>query len=285
MCWWSTDATTGHLIKRVGGTGKAPGQLDRPNGVAVIDDLVFVVERDNARLQVFRVPSWQSLGTFGQPDLRLPYGLAVERAGAGAYDVYVTDNYEQGEDSIPPDSLLGQRVRGYRVGVQNNKVQARLTRTFGDTQGAGVLRVVESIALDSASGLLLVAEEQVGASMVKAYTTAGHFTGQIIESRFFPAQAEGIVLYSCGPAAGYWVATDQSMERNTFHVFDRMTLQHLGSFRGAGVLNTDGIALTQQASPRFPEGAFYAVNNDAAVAAFGWKEIAEKLGLRSDCRF
>ncbi|MGH7460806.1 MAG: hypothetical protein ACREMA_07230, partial [Longimicrobiales bacterium] len=148
------DATTGRLIKRVGGTGKAPGQLDRPNGVAVLDDLVFVVERDNARLQVFRLPAWQSLGTFGNSELRLPYGLAVQRAGAGAYDIYVTDNYELVEDSVPPDSLLGQRVRSYRVIVTDNKVQAQLTRTFGDTQGPGVLRVVESIAIDSAQGKL-----------------------------------------------------------------------------------------------------------------------------------
>jgi 3-phytase len=275
-----SEAGTGRLIRRVGGTGKAAGQLDRPNGVAVLDNLLFVVERDNARLQVFALPTWQSLGTFGQTDLRLPYGITLQRAGSNTYDVFVTDNYEQGEDTIPPDSLLDKRVRRYRVSVHNNNVHAQLTGTFGDTQGAGVLRVVESIAGDPVQDRLLIAEEQEGASMIKAYTKAGRFTGQIIESRFFPNQAEGIVLYECGTESGYWVATDQGMERNTFHVFDRVTLQHVGSFRGAGVLNTDGIALTQRAAPRFPDGAFYAVNNDASVAAFSWAVIAQALGLR-----
>ena len=68
--------------------------------------------------------------------------------------------------------------------------------------------------------------------------------------------------------AGYWVATDQSTEVNTFHVFDRTTLAHAGSFRGRTVLNTDGIALTQTPFDRFPQGSFFAVDNDGAVAAF-----------------
>ena len=68
-----------------------------------------------------------------------------------------------------------------------------------------------------------------------------------------------------------------------FHVFDRATLRHLGSFRGDSTLNTDGIALTQRGFGSFPNGAFYAIHNDGNVAAFSWDAIADALRLRKDC--
>ncbi|MDZ7691796.1 MAG: hypothetical protein U5K69_11835 [Balneolaceae bacterium] len=49
----ASDATDGSLIQRFGGSGTGSGQFERPNGIAVIDDLVLVVERDNRRIQVF----------------------------------------------------------------------------------------------------------------------------------------------------------------------------------------------------------------------------------------
>ncbi|HET6616468.1 MAG TPA: phytase, partial [Gemmatimonadota bacterium] len=66
------DAATGEAIRRLGGTGSGPGQLDRPNGIAVVGNTLFVVERDNARLQAFSLPELASLGTFGQAELRRP---------------------------------------------------------------------------------------------------------------------------------------------------------------------------------------------------------------------
>ena len=243
---------------------------------------MFLVERDNHRVQVFSLPEFRSLGIYGAADLRKPYGIAIERRAEGDYITWITDSYEYEEDVIPDDSLLGERVRRYAVTTTPSSVSATLEQTFGDTSGDGRLRVVESIAVDTMHDILLIAEEEEGASMVKVYGTDGRFTNRIIESRFFPYQAEGIVLYECG-AEGYWIATDQSEIVNTFHVFDRNSLAHLGSFRGRSVLNTDGIALTQVGFGPFPSGAFYAVHNDGNVAAFSWRDIATALGLRHDC--
>jgi 3-phytase len=187
------------------------------------------------------------------------------------------------DESVPPDSLLGERVRQYRVTVAGSGVRAEPVRAFGDTSGPGVLKVVESIAVDPPNQRLLIAEELETGSHIKVYTPEGKFTGQIIGKGLFPHQAEGIILYACGDTAGYWVATDQAMTVNTFHVFDRRTLRHLGSFRGDSTLNTDGIALTQRGFGGFPSGAFYAVHNDGNVAAFSWAAIADALRLRKDC--
>jgi 3-phytase len=128
--------------------------------------------------------------------------------------------------------------------------------------------VVESITADVPGNRLLI---------------DGRFTGDTIPSSWFPNQAEGIVLYECGASSGDWITTDQGKVTNTFHVFDRVTLAHVGSFQLDGVLNMDGIALTQKGVGPFPSGAFYAVNDDGDVAAVGWSEIAKALGLRSDC--
>ncbi len=278
------DAATGKELRRVGGPGIAPGRMERPNGIYVIDDLAMVVERDNHRVQVFRMPALTPVGMFGESLLKKPYGIAVyPGTEAGSYIVYVTDNYESADESIPPDSMLGQRVRRFQVAVGPTSVKAEPMAAFGDTSGPGVLKVVESIAADVPNNRLLIAEELETASHIKVYTLDGKFTGQTIDSGLFPNQAEGIILYSCGDTAGYWVTTDQGMTTNTFHVFDRQSLAHLGSFQGEVTLNTDGIALTQQGFAEFPSGAFYAIHNDGNVAAFSWAVIADALKLRKDC--
>lgn len=276
------DANTGETIRRVGGPGTGPGKMERPNGVAVIDDLAIVVERDNRRVQVFRMPEFTPLGAFGDTLLTLPYGLTVFPTGpAGEYMLYVTDNYEQDDDMIPPDSLLDRRVQQFRLQVSGNRATAEHVRAFGETSGPGVLKVVESIAADTSHNRLMIAEELEVASHIKVYDLDGRFTGTIIGEGMFPHQAEGIILYECGATDGYWIATDQDRVVNTFHVFDRASLEHVGSFRGELTRNTDGIALSQEAFGNFPNGILVAVHDDGSVAAFAWDAVAEALGLRT----
>jgi 3-phytase len=277
------DATTGTFIRDLGGPGTEPGRLERPNGIAVLDDILWVVERDNRRVQLFTLPGFRSVVTFGSDELLLPYGIAVRPDSGRSYTAWITDSYEVVEDQVPPDSALGRRIHEFRVTIGTNGARAERVRAFGETGGPGVLRVVESIAVDPAHDRLMIAEELEGESLIKVYDTGGRFTDRTMGPTSFPNQAEGIVLYACGEEAGYWIATDQGTQTNTFHVFDRVTLEPLGSFRGARVFNTDGIALTQHSMPGFPAGAFYAVHDDSGVVAFSWQNIADALNLRSDC--
>ena len=157
-------------------------------------------------------------------------------------------------------------------------------RTFGETTGPGVLRKVETIGVDAAHDRVVIAEELEPDSHWKIYHLDGSFSGQVFGRGYFPHEAEGLALYACSDGGGHWIATDQDEETNTFHVFDRRTLEHQGAFTGATTRNTDGVALTQAAFGPFPSGAFYAVHNDGNIAAFSWGEIAEGLGLRGDCK-
>ena len=278
------DAITGAILRRVGGSGAGLGELERPNGVLVLgDSLLLVVERDNRRVQAFRLPSFQSAGAFGASELILPYGLAAYAPRPDAYRVYVTDAYEEPEDSVPANARLNRRVRVYDVAIKSGRLTSQLVNTFGDTTTAGAIRIPESIHLDPVNNRVMIAEEDETDTQIKEYTLEGQFTGRTFGRGVFTQQAEGIALWTCGDSAGYWVTTDQGPVDNFFHLFDRQSLAHIGSFRGKMTNTTDGVALTQRAVGAFTEGMLFTAHFDAAVSSFDWREIARATGATESC--
>jgi len=277
------DAINGASVQRIGGLGQELGQFNRPNGVWVIDDLLLVVERDNRRVQVLSIPEMRPLASFGEESLGKPYGLYVNPLGGGEYDVYVTDNYETEIGEIPADSELNRRVQVYRLEVVGSTAEAELIQSFGDTSGDGRLYVVESIYGDPVHQRLLVAEEledDAKGRQVKIYDLDGKFTGKTMGNGLFTSQVEGIALYPTSDTECYWFVTDQSKTQNLFHVFDRTSLEYLGTFEGERTLNTDGIWISATPTERYPMGVFYACDNDRAVAAFDLAEVFASLGLK-----
>jgi len=281
------DGSTGAHLRDVGSAGTGPGQFDRPNGIAVVDDLLWIVERDNRRVQVFSLPGFTPLGSFGDDELRKPYGLWVDKRGAG-FSVYVTDSWDDGEDAqgkdiLPPLDQLDERVRRYDVSRDAGTITATLAASIGDTSDAGALRVVESIWGDPDNDRLLIAEEdETYANEFKVYTLEGRFSGTTFGRDVFKAQAEGVMLRTCG-SQGWWITTEQGKGQSVFHLFDRHTLKPVGAFKGNKVANTDGIWMMQQPSARFPQGALYAVHDDQGVVAFDWSEVAKALSLPAEC--
>ncbi|WP_082124557.1 phytase [Lysobacter capsici] len=300
------DGDDGRAVGRFGREGDALGEFRRPNGIAVLGDMAFVVERDNRRVQVLslsmpaaasravgvadtRAPRLRALMSFGQQQLQQPYGLWVRALGPRQLEVIVTDAYMAGEDADgneipPPLEQLGRRMQRYRLQLGAGAPVAQHVAAFGDTSAAGAIRVPESIWGDPAHDRLLIAEEDLATgTAVRDYTLDGRYRGQTIGQDLFKAQAEGIALWQCEDGSGYWIATDQFKDRSVFHVFDRASLRHLGAFAGKTVGNTDGVWLQQNGSVRFPDGVFYAVHDDQAVGAFDWRDVARALGLRSRC--
>ena len=284
------DGDTGQRLRTVGGTGTALGQLQRPNGVATIDDrYLFVVERDNHRVQMFQLPDFTPLLAFGADALQQPYGLWVQPKGEG-YEVLVSDAYmagedAQGEDIIPPLAQLDRRFRRYELTQAGGKWTARDAGAFGDTGAAGAIRVPESLFGDAANNRLLVAEEDVPTgTRLREYDLQGRYKGRDVGADRYAAQAEGIALWQCDDGSGYWITTDQFKDRSLFHVFDRRSLAHVGSFAGKLTANTDGVWLDARGDGRFPGGVMYALHDDQAVAAFDWRDIAAALKLPACAR-
>ena len=152
------DADTGQRLRTVGGPGTAVGQFNRPNGIAVFGDLLFVAERDNHRVQAFRLPEFAPLGAFGADVLRSPYGLWVHEPAPGVLELFVTDSFmaDFRTMTLPPMAELAGRVKRFQVRIEDGgKLETRLLGQFGDTGAAGALRMVESIAGDPAHGRLL----------------------------------------------------------------------------------------------------------------------------------
>jgi 3-phytase len=280
------DGETGALLQRIGGRGGAPGQFKRPNGVFAWGDRLFVVERDNRRVQVLSLPEFRPLATFGEAELRSPYGLWLHEPEGGQLEVWVTDSYMDGPeyDVVPPLPALAARLKRYTVLVDGDAVSARFEGSAGDITPAGALRVVESIVGDVANGRLLVAEEDVATGTgYRVYGLDGRYGGRDLGVGEFAAQAEGLALWACPDGSGYWIGADQFTDRTLFRLYDRQTLEARGAFAGASTGMTDGIWLSQSPSARFPAGVLYAADKDEAVAAFDWRDVAKALGVRERC--
>jgi 3-phytase len=275
------DGETGLLLLELGGPGDEPGRFMRPNGVFVLDDILYVVERDNKRVQVFSLPGMQSLFSFGASELEKPYGIWAHASQPGVHDVHVTDDFDAGIDPVATLSMLDRRVKHYRVTTSGSRMGARFMGQFGDTTAAGGLYVVESILADPANDRLFLCDEL--RDDVKVYTMGGEFTGKVIGDGLFAADTEGLALMpdDVAPAGGYLLVTEQTKKLTIFHVFSRDGEQRLGAFTGEPRLaNTDGIWLQHgPLGEAFPEGALYAIHDDQSVAAYSWAEIKDALGI------
>ena len=105
---------------------------------------------------------------------------------------------------------------------------------------------------------------------------------EVVGRGVYAYQPEGIALFACG-AEGYWITSDQHPAGQRFHVFDRESLAHLGSFRGETVRNTDGLWIEQSSFGPFAHGALFAQHDDRSVVAFDWATVADALKLKRAC--
>lgn len=267
------DAADGSYRDSIGQEGMDVGEFRFPNSVEIVGDIALVVERDNTRVQVLEMPTGSPIGTFGQKDLRAPYGSRTIATEDG-YEVYVTDNYD-------PDGWadLDERIKHYRVTLSDGGVEADLINVFGDTNGEGALEIVETIHVDPVHDRLLIADE--GDQAIKLYDLAGEFV-EVVTTVFDDGfldrgnDPEGIALYSTGNGGGYLLFTEQT-DPSVFHVVDRESLEYRTRFSGEETANTDGIWLTQESFGPFSSGAFYADHDDRTVAAFDLEALDREL--------
>ncbi len=261
------NPVTNTYLTRIGGPGTGNGQLNYPNGVGVaygvntgigLRDVVFAVERDNARVSAFALPEQTFIGSFGSGQVGEPYGIAFYWQGS-QLQAWVTDN------SGSQDQTYVFDIVPTATGIAGNLNFSFVT--------AGTL---ESLIIDPVSQRALLCDEAAGNVMV--YDLQGNFILRF-GAGLFVDDPEGIVIYDTGGGAGYIIVADQNASPTQFEVFDRQTYQHIGNFTGP-TTGTDGIALTQRPLPNLPSGSFYAIDSDRTTHTYDWAAIANAMGLQ-----
>ena len=230
-----------------------------PNGITTINDqFVLVTERDNKQVAVFN-SSMEFLGTFGNEELRSPYGIIFYKQENNSYKVLVTDSYEY-------NNPREDRILSWDFTIENGEFSVGPATVLGNP----TLYQVESIQADKYYQTLLVAEEMKEHHKVMALDL---MTGEVIKEDLGNFDRgndpEGIALVINKDNNGYWICTEQSKTDNRFHLYDRKTLEYKTTMYLDNVSYTDGIATAYMHGKWF----LYAVDNDARVVAFELPEI------------
>ena len=244
------EGNSGELLQTIGGEGVEVGKFSRPNGIAISGDFLYVVERDNHRIQIFKLPGLEPTGIFGVDKLVRPYGIWISPVSVdGKFDVYIADQ--------PKDE-------GGFISIFNGTVLDPGPRlTYSKTFGKGTLGKVESIWGDPENDQLLIAQESKTNPHHKVYTLEGEPTAKTLGLGLFKDDPEGLVLYHLSGTPGYWICVDQGDKTTRFHVFERQSLKYITTFKGKQTANTDGICLRETSS----SARLYAIDNDARVTA------------------
>ena len=230
-----------------------------PNGITTINDqFVLVTERDNKQVAVFN-SSMEYLGSFGNNELRSPYGITFYKQDNSSYKVLVTDSYEY-------NNPREDRILTWDFSIENESFNVSKASVLGNP----TLYQVESIQADKHYNTLLVAEEMEEHHKVMVLDL---MTGEVLKEDLGDFNRgndpEGIALVINEDHQGYWICTEQSKTDNRFHLYDRKTLENFATMYLDNVSYTDGITTAYMHGKWF----LYAVDNDARVAAFELPEI------------
>jgi len=169
------DLGDGREIYRLGEKGVKKGQLDTPVEAVTADDLVFVLERGNHRVQVFALPDLKSLGFIGENRLESPTHLALYRIENGAYYLYVSDARKGARGGT------AFHILRFSVSHAVNSIHGAYMQTFGYSPEEGCLGRVSALTVDRDKRRLLVREEGRTVSGTREYTLDGDFTGILSE--------------------------------------------------------------------------------------------------------
>lgn len=286
------DANSGAMARWVGEPGQAAGHFQRPGGISVVDDLLWVVDRDNRRVTVMRLPDFDVIGTFGDATLAGPTSLWVQALGDSRYQVYVNDPGQLDNANRQGEEGRVSRIYPWQVIVTVGGLEADAGTAFGEAEGLGILTAAGAIQGDPSHDRLLLAARTDSANFaVKVYDLGGSFTGQLVGVGLFKGQVNGIALYDCPDGSGYWVMSDFVDSSTRSHVFERASLAHVGSFSSGNTAHAQYLLLAKHSFPGFPAGALYigneggnkGGNKGGNVSAFSWSEVIDALDLQPQC--
>jgi len=91
------NALSGKYIKSLGSHGDRVGQFDTPKDISIYDNFLFVLEKDNHRVQIFSLPDLNFVGLIGEMELTQPScieTIKLQKDKKNYCCVYVGDNLD-----------------------------------------------------------------------------------------------------------------------------------------------------------------------------------------------
>ncbi len=253
--------------------------VDLREGIAIQGQpglLVAASDRNDpahAKIALFRLdPASAKLTALGQVDAGQgeAYGVCLYRAAQATYAFIVLKDGTVNQIAIDASgpTPTGRAVRTMKLGTQS-----------------------EGCAVDDRTGVLYVAEEDVGLWRFDARADAAPSPVKIAaaDDRNLVADAEGVAIAPMGDRDGYVIVSSQG--DNAYTLYRMSDDSYVGRFRivdGAvgGAEETDGIDLILgDFGPAYPGGLFVAQDGFNAAAAqnfklVAWDDVVKALGLK-----
>jgi 3-phytase len=245
-------------------------QFDFPDGIAVIDDVVIVVERERHRVQVLRLPDYQSLGFIGEEELIQPAGLYVYSVVPGYYHLYITDESDPLEDEPPTDGDARHRIKHYTFSVRNEVVKSVLSRSFGIVGDPGMPYPdnLTAIAFDP---------DALRSDNEEDFLRMNSWMPEEMDEPGAPGQYKTAEFRQVGLSDSLEAAI-QGYDRDknsSFKLGGTVNYRYIESFSGTGGDRIDDNAMTRENFEDFPDELSYAVHEDGSVSSFAWKDITD----------
>lgn len=273
------DAENGEEIRKIGSKGTGPLEFDKPRGISIWQDLLFVVEANNSRIQVLRLPDFEFVTFIGDETIfERCVGLSILEKEDHLL-IYTTDNYYSPFNQIPSLEELNKRVKVFEFSKYTDSPSFKLVNIFGDTTLEGAILDAESIKVDPENEVVLIANEMKINADIKVYDLEGNYMGISFGGGIIKHENEDIGIFDCGNGKGFIVVPDEDQYENAFHIFDRKTYKHLGSFITPDLYNTDAIEIYEGDIGTIRGGVLFALYDDGGLGAYSWQEIADSLSL------
>lgn len=241
------DKDTGKFKYNIGKKGYDYDKFNRPNGITIIGDYLFVIERDNKRCQIFDMKQKKSIAFFGFKILKKPYGI-TGLIHKDQYILFITD-----------DEL--DTIFKFNLKIYNNEIKKIKSSIFMELSGTSL----ESILIDNNNQRLLVANEKN--KKIKIFDYNGILIHEITD--IFEGDPEGITMTD-----NNYIFTDQTDNDTYFHIYDKKSIKYQYSYNNSLVTNTDGI--------HYDGEYLYAIDDDCSLVKL---QIPKSSGGSSSCLF
>jgi hypothetical protein len=271
-------------------------------GPTLQDSLIFVTQK-GGRVDVWNVATHQIVATLGgytgQSAVAVDQAagvLYVSDKGARMVRKYLISDIRSGvttpiltftTDFSPSSEPEGLAVYNgaegtliYVIGDGGTEKAIRAFRPDGTLSHWWSLGniAVQYVTADDENGLIFVGDDK--GDQIAVYRADGTFVRHF-GAGIFVGKTGGSGLYRCG-SDGYFIASNPGLER--FEVFDRLSFQHLGSFRLQGVGNTKGIAIAQSPLSGYPDGAMFAQTDEKWFFGVSWTHLNQATGMTTCMR-